>query len=308
VFALSPRPSEITPERVYRARRVFLRQAAALAAGWPLGMHAGAAGAHCPPAPALMLAEGERLSTYEEITSYNNFLEYSSEKTAIKALAANLNPRPWQVRIEGEVEKPVTLDLDAIAAPARQVERIYRLRCVEGWSMVIPWQGVPLCELLRAVQPTSRAKYVRFVSLHDPERFYAQRRPTFPWPYTEALRIDEAMHPLTLLATGIYGKPMPNQNGAPVRLVVPWKYGYKSAKSIVAIRFEEQPPPTTWAQVAPSEYGFYGNVNPDVPHPRWSQTREVRIGELKKRATLPFNGYAEHVAHLYRGLDLARHY
>lgn len=173
--------------------------------------------------------------------------------------------------------------------------------------MVIPWQGVPLCELLSAVQPTSRAKYVRFVTLHDPERFYGQRRSTLPWPYTEALRIDEAMHPLVLLATGLYGKPLPNQNGAPVRLVVPWKYGYKSGKSLVLIRLEEKQPPTTWVQIAPSEYGFYGNVNPEVPHPRWTQSREVRIGELKKRETLPFNGYAEEVAHLYRGLDPTKH-
>jgi sulfoxide reductase catalytic subunit YedY len=173
--------------------------------------------------------------------------------------------------------------------------------------MVIPWQGVPLCELLSAVQPTSRAKYVRFVTLHDPERFYGQRRSTLPWPYTEALRIDEAMHPLTLLATGLYGKPMPNQNGAPVRLVVPWKYGYKSSKSLVLIRLEEKQPLTTWVQIAPSEYGFYGNVNPEVPHPRWTQAREVRIGELKKRETLPFNGYAGEVAHLYRGLDPTKH-
>jgi len=255
-----------------------------------------------------MLLPGERPNTFQEITSYNNFYEYSPEKTAVKHLAVNLNPRPWQLRIEGEVEKPVTLDIDALAAPARQVERIYRLRCVEGWSMVIPWQGVPLCELLRAAQPTSRAKYVRFVSLYDPARFYGQRTSTMPWPYTEALRIDEAMHPLTLLATGLYGKPLPNQNGAPVRLVVPWKYGYKSSKSIVAIRLEEQQPPTTWSQVAPSEYGFYGNVNPHVPHPRWTQAREVRIGELKKRETLPFNGYAEQVAHLYQGLDPRKHY
>ena len=221
-----PAPSEITPESVYLARRRFLRRGAALAAAFPLSLHAAGAPADCAPVNVPGLLPGERPNRFEEITSYNNFYEYSTEKTAIKHLAVNLNPRPWQLRIEGEVEKPVTLDIDAVAAPARQVERIYRLRCVEGWSMVIPWQGVPLCELLSAVRPTSRAKYVRFVTLHDPERFYGQRRSTLPWPYTEALRIDEAMHPLVLLATGLYGKPLPNQNGAPVRLVVPWKYGY----------------------------------------------------------------------------------
>jgi sulfoxide reductase catalytic subunit YedY len=302
-----PAPSEITPESAYLARRRFLRQGAALAAAFPLGLRAAAAAADCAQANVPGLLPGEKPNSFEEITSYNNFYEYSTEKTAIKHLAVNLNPRPWQLRIEGEVAKPVTLDIDAIAAPARQVERIYRLRCVEGWSMVIPWQGVPLCELLSAVQPTSRAKYVRFVTLHDPERFYGQRRSSLPWPYTEALRIDEAMHPLVLLATGLYGKPLPNQNGAPLRLVVPWKYGYKSGKSLVLIRLEEKQPPTTWVQIAPSEYGFYGNVNPEVPHPRWTQSREVRIGELKKRETLPFNGYAAEVAHLYRGLDPTKH-
>jgi sulfoxide reductase catalytic subunit YedY len=303
-----PSPSEITPEGIYLARRRFLRQGAALATALPLGLRAARTAADCAPAEVPALLPGERQNTFEEIAGYNNFYEYSPEKTAVKHLAVNLNPRPWQLRIEGEVEKPVTLDIDALAAPARQVERIYRLRCVEGWSMVIPWQGIPLCEVLRTVQPTSRAKFVRFVTLHDPDRFYGQRRSTLPWPYTEALRIDEAMHPLSLLATGLYGKPLPNQNGAPVRLVVPWKYGYKSAKTLVTIRLEEQQPKTTWAQVAPTEYGFYGNVNPDVPHPRWTQTREVRIGELQKRPTLLFNGYAEQVAHLYQGLDLQRNY
>ena len=258
------------------------------------------------PAPAL--AAGEQPNSLAEISGYNNFYEYSTDKKAVAILASNLQPRPWQVRIEGEVEQPLTMDIDELTAPKRQVERIYRLRCVEGWSMVIPWQGVPLCEVLSAARPTSRAKFARFVALHDPARFYGQRLPTLPWPYAEALRIDEAMHPLTLLATGIYGKPMPNQNGAPVRLVVPWKYGFKSIKSIVAIRLEESQPTTTWSQAAPSEYGFYANVNPQVPHPRWTQAREVRIGELKKRDTLPFNGYADQVAHLYHGLDLVKHH
>jgi methionine sulfoxide reductase catalytic subunit len=300
-----PRPSEITPEGVYLARRVFLRRTAALAGAWPLGVRAAAA--ECGPAPpAAVLLPGERLSTFEEITGYNNFYEYSPEKTAIKHLAVNLKPRPWQVRIEGEVAHPRTVEVDELLREFPSEDRVYRLRCVEGWSIVVPWQGFPLCALLAKAQPTSRAKYVRFVTLQDPERFYGQRHPTLPWPYTEALTIAEAMHPLTILASGIYGKPLPNQNGAPIRLVVPWKFGFKSIKSIVTIRLEEQRPLTTWPQVAPGDYGFYANVDPRVPLARFSQSRETRIGELQKRTTLPFNGYAAQVASLYAGLDPAQ--
>jgi sulfoxide reductase catalytic subunit YedY len=284
------RPSDITPESVYRSRRRFLGQTLALGtAGWAGGMGFAMA--------------AEKPNTREEIVSYNNFYEYSPDKHAVAALAENLNPHPWTIRIDGEVERPRTMDMEQLLREFRPQERIYRLRCVEGWSMVIPWEGIPLGALLAQAQPTSRARYVKFTTLHDPARFYGQRRPTLPWPYTEGLTIAEAMHPLTLLATGLYGQPMPNQNGAPVRLVVPWKYGYKSIKSIVSIRLEQQQPLTTWPQVS-KDYGFYANVNPHAAYTRGSQSREIRIGELRKRETLMFNGYAEEVAHLYAGLDL----
>ena len=287
--------SQITPESVYLERRRFLGQAAILGAGAGLIGNAGAAA----------LSADDKLNTWEQITSYNNFYEYSPDKHAVAALAANLNPHPWTISIEGEVEKPRVLDVAQLMREFPPQQRIYRLRCVEGWSMVIPWDGLPLAALLARAQPTSRARYVRFVSLHDPERLYGQRRPTLAWPYTEALTIAEAMHPLTLLATGLYGKAMPNQNGAPVRLVVPWKYGYKSIKSIVTIRLEEQRPDTTWPN-ASRDYGFYANVNPRSSYGHGSQSRETRIGELRKRATLLFNGYADEVAHLYAGQDLER--
>jgi methionine sulfoxide reductase catalytic subunit len=288
-----------TPERVYRQRRRFLGGAAALAAA----ALAPAARGDCGTAPANLLLPGDKPNTYAEITTYNNFYEYSPDKRAVAVLAQNLAPRPWAVAIEGEVERPRVVDVDRLLREHPPQERIYRLRCIEGWSMVIPWQGIPLCDVLRAAQPTSRARYVEFVTLHDPQRFYGQRRPTLPWPYTEGLTIAEAMHPLTLLATGLYGKPMPNQNGAPIRLVVPWKYGYKSAKSIVTIRLQEQRPLTTWPRVS-ADYGFYGNVNPRVAGARGTQSRETRIGELRKRETLLLNGYAAEVGHLYAGLDL----
>ncbi len=298
------RASEITPEAAYLGRRRFMRHAALLGAG----MWVGAASAGILPGAAALAAGGsaDKPNSWEEITSYNNFYEYSSDKRAVATLAKNLDPHPWTIRIEGEVEQPRTIDIDALLRQLRPQERILRLRCVEGWSMVIPWDGVPLADVLRLVQPTSRARYVRFVSLHDPARLYGQRRATLPWPYTEALTIAEAMHPLTLMATGLYGKPLPNQNGAPIRLVVPWKYGFKSIKSIVAIHFEEQQPHTTWPQVS-NDYGFYANVNPHVANGRGSQSRENRIGELHKRQTQLFNGYASEVAHLYRGLDLDRY-
>jgi sulfoxide reductase catalytic subunit YedY len=295
------RPSEITPHSLYLARRRFIEQAAALCATVAL---AGTGRASAEDVAQSSLATGEKPNSWDEITSYNNFYEYSPDKHAVATLAENLNPRPWTLSIEGEVGRPRVIDIDQLLREFRPRERTYRLRCVEGWSMVIPWDGIPLGELLNEAQPTSRARYVKFVSLFDPGRFYGQRRPTLPWPYTEGLTIAEAMHPLTLLATGLYGKPMPNQNGAPVRLVVPWKYGYKSIKSIVAIRLQEQPPPTTWAQVAPGDYGFYANVNPGVALARGTQSRETRIGEMHKRPTLLFNGYADQVAHLYAGIDL----
>jgi sulfoxide reductase catalytic subunit YedY len=296
----SIRSSEITPESFYSARRRFIGQASALAiAGWTAGMSRPAA------AESEVGKTQDKPNTWDEITGYNNFYEYSPDKHAVATLARNLNLHPWTIRIDGEVEKPRTVDIDQLLREFRPRERIYRLRCVEGWSMVIPWDGIPLGEVLAQAQPTSRARYVKFVTLYDPVRFYGQRRPTLPWPYTEGLTIAEAMHPLTLLATGLYGRPMPNQNGAPVRLVVPWKYGYKSIKSIVAIRLEQQQPLTTWPQVS-KDYGFYANVNPRIVYGRGTQSREIRIGELRKRETLLFNGYAEEVAHLYAGLDIDR--
>lgn len=293
------RSSEITPESVYLERRRFLLHATVLGAAGLVGS-AHAAGNR---GSASMPSSADQPNTWDEITRYNNFYEYSPDKHAVAALARNLNPRPWTISIEGEVDKPHVVDVEQLLREYRPQQRIYRLRCIEGWSMVIPWDGIPLSDILRHVQPTSRARYVKFVTLQDPARFYGQRRATLPWPYTEALTIAEAMHPLTLLATGLYGKPMPNQNGAPIRLVVPWKYGYKSIKSIVTIRLEQQQPLTTWPQVS-KDYGFYANVNPRAAYGRGSQSRETRIGELRKRETLLFNGYADEVAHLYAGLDL----
>jgi len=286
---MDPRPSEITPESAWLARRSFMR-AALLAAAWPRSAGAG--------------VDAETPNTLEQIGRYNNYYEFSTNKEVVWKLAEDFQPLPWTLTVEGEVEKPRTWALETLLSRFAQEDRVYRLRCVEGWSMVIPWRGFSLARLLQEARPTSRAKYVEFVSVLRPQQMPGQRRPTLPWPYTEALRIDEAMHPLTLLATGLYGQPLPAQNGAPLRLAVPWKYGYKSSKAITTVRLVEAPPATTWTRAAPSEYGFYANVNPAVPHPRWSQKRELRIGELSKRATLPFNGYAEQVASLYAGMDL----
>ncbi len=296
--------SEITDESLFRQRRTLLRSVAASLVTGIVGLP-GQTHADC----RIVLPESrDKLTPLSSVTRYNNYYEFSTNKEVVIHLARELTTRPWTLRIEGEVERPLTLDVDALLSRLDQEERIYRLRCVEGWSMVIPWNGFPLCELLKQAAPTSRAKYVEFVSLHRPEEMIGQRQDTLPWPYREGLRIDEAMHPLTLVATGLYGKELPPQNGAPLRMVVPWKYGFKSAKAITHIRLRSDQPQTSWNLAAPSEYGFYANVNPAVPHPRWSQARENRIGELRKRPTLPFNGYAEQVAHLYRGMDLKRSY
>jgi methionine sulfoxide reductase catalytic subunit len=254
-------------------------------------------GLHTVPEPS---------TPYEDVTSYNNYYELGLSKSDPAELAGSLKPRPWSVRISGHVQKPQTLDIDTLIRWFGLQERVYRMRCVEAWSMVIPWVGFPLAELIKRVEPTSRAKYVTFTTLLDPEQLPGQRARVLPWPYVEGLRIDEATHPLTFMALGLYGSPLPGQNGAPLRLVVPWKYGFKGAKSIVEIGFVEQEPRTTWSSAGPEEYGFYANVNPQVDHPRWSQATERRIGELTRRATLPFNGYAEQVAHLYSGMDLRR--
>ncbi|HEX2278227.1 MAG TPA: protein-methionine-sulfoxide reductase catalytic subunit MsrP, partial [Candidatus Tectomicrobia bacterium] len=254
------------------------------------------------------LSTDESLTPYEDITNYNNFYEFDTDKYSPAETAKNFRTKPWSVAVEGEVGRPAVYQLEDFIKPHALEERIYRLRCVEGWSMVIPWVGFPLGDVIKRFEPTSKAKFVEFTTLLDPEQMPGQRRAVLKWPYVEGLRMDEAMHPLTILAVGLYGEVLPNQNGAPLRLVVPWKYGFKSIKSIVKMRFVEQQPVGSWERAAPHEYGFYSNVNPDVPHPRWSQARERRIGEFSKRKTLMFNGYAEQVASLYAGMDLKKYY
>lgn len=301
------RESEVTPEPVYRDRRRFLRDA---------GLLGLAAAASSPASAALQLGAITRATPsgddeptdYESATGYNNFYELGLDKESPARNAHLLKTEPWSVVIDGEVERPATVSIEDLVSPHSLEERIYRLRCVEAWSMVIPWVGFPLGDLLKRFAPTSRAKYVAFTSILDPENLPGQRRPVLEWPYAEGLRIDEAMHPLTLLAVGLYGRVLPGQNGAPLRLVVPWKYGFKSAKSIVRITLTEQQPPTAWNRASAREYGFYANVNPAVSHPRWSQRRERRIGDFLKRDTLPFNGYGEQVAALYAGMDLQHHF
>lgn len=293
-------PSEITPLEVYLDRRRFLL---AGAAGALLSADA-LAGLKYGKSP---LSVREAPNSLRDITHYNNFYEFGSDKADPAQYAGRMKTRPWSVLVDGEVEKPRRFDLDTLLGFPLE-ERIYRLRCVEGWSMVIPWIGFPLSALLARVRPTSRARYVAFESLARPDEMPGMARDLLQWPYREGLRIDEAMHPLTLLALGLYGNPLPNQNGAPVRLVVPWKYGFKSIKSIVHIRLTETRPATSWNLAAPTEYGFYSNVNPAVDHPRWSQATERRIGEFLRRPTLPFNGYADQVAALYRGMDLRKNF
>ncbi len=304
--------AEVTPEPLWLRRRELLRLGAAGALGLALPRPgraaAGPTGEPLPVAARIDHAGGEPPNAWEDVTGYNNFYELGTDKGDPARLAGSLRPRPWTVTIDGEVKRPLTLDVDALWRLFPLEERRYRLRCVEAWSMVVPWVGFPLAALVRRVEPTSRARYVAFTTLLDPQQLPGQRRAVLDWPYTEGLRIDEATHPLTLLAVGLYGRVLPGQNGAPLRLVVPWKYGFKGAKSIVRIRFQEQQPATTWARMAPAEYGFYANVNPEVDHPRWSQARERRLGELWRRKTLPFNGYAAEVASLYAGLDLRRNF
>ncbi len=251
---------------------------------------------------------GDTVTSYSAITSYNNFYEFSTNKTEVKELSADFKTYPWSIKVDGLVKNPGIFDLDDIRRGFDKVERVYRMRCVEAWSMVIPWEGIALSELLKKVEPTSDARYVRFVSLYDKNRMPGQKSGSFPWPYVEGLTMDEARHPLTLLATGIDGKPLKPQNGAPVRLVVPWKYGFKSIKSIVKIELVKEKPQSLWMQSGPSEYGFYANVNPNVSHPRWSQASERRIGDFLRRKTLMFNGYGKQVSSLYKGLDLKRNF
>ncbi|MGH8855189.1 MAG: protein-methionine-sulfoxide reductase catalytic subunit MsrP [Telluria sp.] len=309
-------PSEITPREVYEDRRRFLvRMAATAAVGsgiWEMvnrEAFAQAAGQKLAATANAALSIHEKQTSFKDASSYNNFYEFGTDKGDPVENAHTLRTRPWTVTIEGEVKKPVTLDIDRILKLAPLEERVYRMRCVEGWSMVIPWVGYSLSTLLKQVEPTANAKYVEFTTLADRSQMPGLRSPVLDWPYVEGLRMDEAMHPLTLLGVGMYGQVLPNQNGAPVRLIVPWKYGFKSAKSIVKIRLVSRQPRTAWNDSAPNEYGFYSNVNPLVDHPRWSQASERRIGEdgffQKKRKTLMFNGY-DQVASLYSGMDLKK--
>ncbi len=307
-------PSEITPREVYEDRRRFIaRMAATAAVGsgiWEMAnREAFAQGAKLAATRNAALSTQEQQTSFKDASSYNNYYEFGTDKGDPVENAHTLRTRPWTITIEGEVKKPVTLDIDRITKLAPLEERIYRLRCVEGWSMVIPWVGYSLSNLLKQVEPTGNAKYVEFVTLADRRQMPGLRSPVLDWPYVEGLRMDEAMHPLTLLTVGMYGQVLPNQNGAPVRLIVPWKYGFKSAKSIVKIRLVSRQPRTAWNDSAPNEYGFYSNVNPNVDHPRWSQASERRIGEdgffKAKRKTLMFNGY-DQVASLYSGMDLKK--
>lgn len=305
--------SEVTDYQVYLNRRKFINGALGLAAAtaMPLSFAAKApTGEAFERVQQSEFSTDEKLTSYESITTYNNFYEFGTDKESPSALAADFPDRsePWMIQVDGECDKPGQYDYQELIKQQTLEERIYRLRCVEGWSMVIPWVGFPLADLLKQAQPNSKAKFVEFTTLYDPEQMPGQRRQVLNWPYVEGLRIDEAMHPLTLLAVGLYGHEMPGQNGAPIRLVVPWKYGFKSIKSIVRIRFVEKMPLTAWVQANSGEYGFYSNVNPQVNHPRWSQRRERRIGEFLKRETLLFNGYGEQVADLYSGMDLKRYF
>jgi methionine sulfoxide reductase catalytic subunit len=312
-----PLPSEITPRALFESRRAFIRQiaAASVAGGALLEMAGREAFAQTGARPKLAArlnpaySAMDKPSAYKDATTYNNFYEFGTDKSDPAKYAGTLKPEPWLVSVEGEVKKPMTLDLDALRKLAPLEERLYRLRCVEGWSMVIPWIGYSFAELMRKVEPNGNAKYVEFVSLADKRQMPGVGSRVLDWPYVEGLRLDEANHPLTLLTLGMYGETLPNQNGAPVRIVVPWKYGFKSAKSIVKIRFVREQPRTAWNLAAPSEYGFYSNVNPNVDHPRWSQASERRIGEdgflTRKRKTLMFNGYND-VAPLYAGMDLKK--
>jgi len=309
------RSSEITPEGIYVRRRDFLAGGAAAATGLTLalaGCKPKAAAPVAPTEPALPgvkpgpFATDETKTSYKDITTYNNFYELGTDKSDPAANASLLKTRPWTVAFEGEIAKPQVIDVDTLLGRFGLEERVYRLRCVEAWSMVIPWVGFPLGPLIQQLQPTSRAKYVAFTTKLAPDELPGQRTGALDWPYVEGLRMDEAMHPLTILAVGLYGRVLPSQDGAPIRLVVPWKYGFKSIKSIVRVRFVETEPPTSWNRQNAHEYGFYSNVNPEVDHPRWSQATERRIGELRRRQTLAFNGYGKEVAGLYAGMDLRK--
>ncbi len=307
--------SEITPKSLYLSRRDFMKTAGVVAGGALLAACVPTGNTPSASDPASVAAYagktdelGDKLNTYDDITNYNNYYEFSTDKTSVAPLSVNFPNHPWTVQVYGLVNNPKTYAVEDLIAKFPPQDRIYRLRCVEAWSMVIPWQGFPLASLLKEVQPTSDAKYVRFESILDKKDMPGQSSPFYPWPYQEGLRLDEAMNDLAILATGLYGAPLPNPDGAPIRLVTPWKYGFKSIKAIVKIELVSDQPATLWSSVAPDEYGFYANVNPNVPHPRWSQASERRIGELSMRPTLMFNGYGDQVASLYQGMDLKANY
>ena len=304
------RESDITPEPVYKKRREFMKTSSAIGTGLLLGGLQGNALAALDVSgfKKTGYTTDEALTEFKDATRYNNFYEFGTAKEDPASNAGNFNTDDWRISISGECDNPGVISLEDLMQGHTIEERVYRLRCVEAWSMVIPWLGVPLASILQQFKPNSRAKYVAFKTLLDPERMPGQQRSVLDWPYIEGLRMDEAMNPLTLLAVGMYGKPMPNQNGAPVRLVVPWKYGFKSIKSIVSIEFTETQPKTTWNILSPGEYGFYSNVNPDVSHPRWSQAKERRIGDFFRRETMMHNGYADEVAALYTGMDLKKQF
>lgn len=311
-----PAPSEITPQAIASSRRQFLQQLAVGAAATTsltqqVWAQAAGTAKSLPSRPNGMYTAKDKPTSFTDATTYNNFYEFGLDKSDPANTAKSLKTHPWTVQIDGEIKKPLTLDIDSLLKLAPLEERLYRLRCVEGWSMVIPWVGFSFSELIRKVEPNSNAKYVEFTTLADPKQMPGVGNRVLNWPYTEGLRIDEANHPLTMLVMGMYGQTLTNQNGAPVRIIVPWKYGFKSAKSLVRIRFTEKPPITAWNRSAPEEYGFFANVNPEVDHPRWSQATERRIGEdglfNKKRATMMFNGYPE-VASLYSGMNLRKFY
>jgi sulfoxide reductase catalytic subunit YedY len=308
-------PSEITPRSLYDNRRDFLKAAGVLGGGALLAACAPSAAGPSAGVPAKAAAYagktdelGAPLNSYDDITHYNNYYEFSTSKEAVAPTSVNFKAHPWSVEVSGLVKNPETFAIEDLLKMFPQEDRIYRLRCVEAWSMVIPWQGFPLASLLKIVEPTSDAKYVSFTTLMDKTQFPAEGSDFYPWPYQEGLRLDEAMNDLAFLVTGLYGEPLPAQDGAPIRLVVPWKYGFKGIKAIVKIELVAEQPPTFWKAIASNEYGFYANVNPDVPHPRWLQSSERRIGELTRRPTLLFNGYADQVAHLYDGMDLQLFY
>ena len=310
--------SEITPQALYEGRRKFLKVAAAGAVGIVAGggILTSIVKASAPPSPMddwkpkhpSVFNGNEKPNSFEDITTYNNYYEFGTDKSDPARNAGSFKTSPWKVSVEGAVKKPTTYNLEDLIKGMTMEDRIYRHRCVEAWSVVIPWYGFALRDLIKRFEPTSKAKYVEFTTLYDPSQMPGQQSGILDWPYVEALRMDEAMHPLTILATGLYGKSLPNQNGAPLRLHVPWKYGFKSCKAIVKIRFTDKQPENTWNKMAPNEYGFYANVNPEVDHPRWSQAKERRLGEFFKRKTLMFNGYGDQVASMYSGLDLRTNY